>query len=63
MKIKVKSFLGVLFFGSLLLLLIIFTPLAFIWSINTLCGTSIPFNFWTWLSVVVIKIFISSNVK
>ena len=39
-----------------LILLVIFAPLAIIWSLNTLFPLSIPYNFYTWLAVVVMNL-------
>lgn len=38
-------------------------PLAVIWGINTLFATSIPYTFWTWLSVVLLGKFVRSRNK
>ncbi len=45
---------------ALIIVGIIFLPWVVIWAISTLIGTAIPFNFWTWLAVVVVWMFISS---
>ena len=39
-----------------LILLVIFAPLAVIWSLNTLFTLAIPYNFYTWLAVVVMNL-------
>lgn len=39
-----------------LILLVIFAPLAVIWSLNTLFPLAIPYNFYTWLAVVVMNL-------
>ena len=45
----------VLFFFALVILVIVFGPLAVIWALNTLFPVLvIPFNFWTWLAVILI---------
>jgi hypothetical protein len=38
----------------ILFILVCFWPFAFIWSINTLFGTQISFNFQTWLASVLL---------
>ena len=40
----------------LVILLVIFAPLAVIWSLNTLFQLAIPYNFYTWLAVVVMNL-------
>lgn len=40
----------------LAVLLVIFGPLAIIWSLNTLFALAIPYTFWTWLAVVVLNL-------
>lgn len=37
---------------ALLVLVVIFAPLATIWSLNTLFGLAIAYDFWTWLAAV-----------
>jgi hypothetical protein len=37
---------------ALLIVVVIFAPLATIWSLNTLFGTAIAYNFWTWLAAI-----------
>jgi hypothetical protein len=48
---NIASILGSLF-GFFIIAAVYSTlmPLAIIWSLNTLFGFSIPFNFWTWLA-------------
>ena len=42
----------------------IFGPLAVIWSVNTLLPiAAIPYNFFTWLAVVVLYVFSKSSVS
>ena len=36
----------------LLAVIIVFAPLATIWSLNTLFGLTIAYDFWTWLAAV-----------
>jgi hypothetical protein len=53
--------LGVL----LLLSLVLLYPFAVIWAINTLfIAMVIPYNFWSWLSVVILGLFVRQvNIK
>jgi hypothetical protein len=52
--------------GSVILVLIavsvIVTPLAVIWSVNTLFGTGIAYTMWTWLATVVLIFVFSPRV-
>jgi hypothetical protein len=42
---------------SLLVIAIIFMPLAVVWALNTLFPVlAIPYNFWSWLAVIVINL-------
>ncbi len=55
--------LGVVGFIVLLLVVIVLFPWAVIWALNTLFpALAIPFTFWTWLAVLVIGMFIRSDV-
>ncbi len=55
--------LGVVGFIVLLLVVIVLFPWAVIWALNTLFpALAIPFTFWTWLSVIVIGMFIRSDI-
>ncbi len=55
--------LGVVGFIILLLVVIVLFPWAVIWALNTLFPVlAIPFTFWTWLAVLVIGMFIRSDV-
>ncbi len=55
--------LGVAGFIILLLVVIVLFPWAVIWALNTLFpALAIPFTFWTWLSVIVIGMFIRSDI-
>ena len=48
----------------LIIACVIFGPLAVIWSINTLLPVAaIPYNFFTWLAVVVLYVFSKSSVS
>ena len=47
--------LGILVICALILV-IIFAPLAVLWSLNTLFPVlAIPYTFWSWLSVVILN--------
>lgn len=39
-----------------LVILACFWPFAFVWSVNALFGTEIPFNFQTWIASIVLFI-------
>lgn len=55
--------LGVAGFIIALLVFVILFPWAVIWAVNTLFPTlAIPFTFWTWLAVLVIGMFIRSDI-
>jgi hypothetical protein len=55
--------LGVAGFIIALLVLVVLFPWAVIWALNTLFPTlAIPFTFWTWLAVLVIGMFIRSDI-
>jgi hypothetical protein len=46
----------------LVILLIVFSPLVSIWALNTLFPVlAIPYTFKTWLSVILVKIFILTS--
>jgi len=41
-------------------LLVVLWPFAMIWAANTLVvGAAIPYNFWSWLAVVVLNIWVA----
>jgi uncharacterized BrkB/YihY/UPF0761 family membrane protein len=51
------SIVGTLLFIIFIALLIVFGPLAIIWSLNTLFPIlAIPYNFYTWLAVVLLNL-------
>jgi len=54
MKIKITS---TVMFILLIIALLILTPFAAIWSVNTLFHLGIPYTFWSWLAVVVLTVF------
>lgn len=46
----------------LLFAVVVFGPLAVIWSLNQLIPVAaIPYNFYTWLSVIILKVLTSSS--
>lgn len=48
----------------IIIALIVLTPLASIWALNTLFPVlAIPYNFWTWLAVLIIEGMLKSQVK
>lgn len=52
---------GIIFFVVFLIVGVVLLPFVFIWSVNTLFGLSIPYNFWTWLAAVVLWLFLLST--
>lgn len=47
---------GSLFLIALAIALLVFGPLAIIWSINTLFPVAaIPYNFWSWLAIIILN--------
>lgn len=55
--------LGVIGLVMAILLAVVLFPWAVIWALNTLFpALAIEFTFWTWLSVLVIGMFIRSDV-
>jgi hypothetical protein len=57
--------LGILAVAVLLLAAVILGPWVVIWAWNTLFGAAYPvaYTFWTWLAVLIIGVFIRSDVK
>ena len=53
--IKIVGLIG------LIILLIIFGPLATIWALNTVFGLYIAYTFWTWLGTLVLQSIIVSG--
>jgi hypothetical protein len=62
---KTLGTLGAVAFVLLLLSLVILGPWVVIWAWNTLFGAVYPiaYTFWTWLAVLIIGVFIRSDVK
>lgn len=49
--------ISTLLFIAFLVLLIVFGPLAIVWSLNTLFPVlAIPYNFYTWFAVVLLNL-------
>lgn len=57
-----KIIFGV-FLISILAILLVLTPFATIWAINTLFATGIAYTFYTWLAVVVLNVTIISSFR
>jgi hypothetical protein len=57
--------MGILVIALLLIAAVILGPLAVVWAWNTLFGPVYPiaYTFWTWLAVLIIGVFIRSDVK
>ena len=52
-----KDILSLLFLLTLAIAILIFGPLAILWSLNTLFPVlAIPFNFYTWAAVVIMNL-------
>jgi hypothetical protein len=60
-----KNTFIVLVVAALLIVLVVAGPVLVIWSWNTLFGAlyAIPYTIWTWLAVLIIGVFIRSDVK
>ena len=58
MKELENSIAALLAIALLSVLLVVWWPLAVVWSLNTLFQTEIPYSFKTWVAVVVIVTFI-----
>jgi len=54
--------IGIVTLVLLLLLVLIFVPLAFIWSVNILFGLAIPFTLKTWAAVILLQLFFKSDI-
>ncbi len=46
---------------ALVVVVIVLSPLAIIWALNTLFLLAIPYNFWTWLAVVVLLLLLGGS--
>ena len=52
---------GVIAVVALVVALLVLSPLAIIWALNTLFLLAIPYNFWTWLAVVVLLLLLGGS--
>ncbi len=59
----IKALTGITALVLLVIALIIFGPLASIAAINTLFGTGIAYNIWTWLSAFWVQILFFGKFK
>lgn len=58
-KKETWEILGMIFIVCLLIALALLFPLAVVWAINTLfTAVLIPYNIWSWFSVVILGLFI-----
>lgn len=48
--------LGLILFTGIIISLIILTPFAIIWALNTLFALNIAYTFWSWLAVIVLNL-------
>ena len=57
--------LGIIAIALLLIAAVILWPWVVIWAWNTLFGAvyAIPYTFWTWLAVLIMGVFLRSDVK
>ena len=57
--------LSIIAFVIVLIIGVLLGPWAVVWAWNTLFGSvyAIPYTFWTWLAVLIIGVFIRSDVK
>ncbi len=51
----------VLLIAVLFVVALVLSPLAIIWALNTLFLLEIPYNFWTWLAVVVLLLLLGGS--
>lgn len=58
MKVGPWTMVGIL---TIVVLLLVFMPLAVIWAMNTLFGLGIAYGFYEWLAVLVMSIFLQSK--
>ena len=58
MKVDTLTMVGIL---TIVVLLLVFMPLAVIWAMNTLFGLGIAYGFYEWLAVLVMSIFLQSK--
>ena len=62
---KTLASLGVIGLAAVILGLILLGPFFVIWAWNTLFGAvyAVDYTFWTWLAVLILGVFIRSDVK
>ena len=60
-----KDTIMLLLIIALVVILVVAGPVLVIWAWNTLFGSQllIPYTFWTWLSVLILGVFIRSDVR
>jgi len=60
-----KSTLFFIFVVALVTVLVVAGPVLVIWAWNTLFGSlfAIPYTIWTWLAVLILGVFIRSDVR
>ena len=60
-----KDTIVVLLIIALVVILVVAGPVLVIWAWNTLFGSMllIPYTFWTWLAVLILGVFIRSDVR
>lgn len=59
-----NNFLTIVGAVCLIVVLLAVGPLLTIWALNTLFPVlAIPYTFWTWLAVIIVGMFIRSDVK
>lgn len=46
---------------TLIVLLVVFGPLATIWALNTVFSLNIAYNFWTWLGTLILQAVVVSR--
>lgn len=56
----IGALVGLILFG---IALVIGWPLAILWAINTLAGTSLSYSFFNWLAVVVLNISVGGQIR
>jgi hypothetical protein len=54
MKHYIVNLMTTIVLVALVIAIVILTPLAVIWALNTLFNLGIAYNFWTWLAMAVL---------
>lgn len=62
MEKSTKFKIGIWAFVVLLIVIVLFGPLAVIWALNTLFQLGIDYTFWNWLAVIVLSVFIQTRI-